>query len=195
VTAPKPAGLAPDAARLHDAALAYLARFAATEASLRRVLARRVARWARAAEAEHGAEYAAEAARAALAAIDGVVARLVAAGAVDDAAFAASRARSLTRRGKSRLAAAAHLAAKGVDAETAARALKAEPGSELAAALALAARRRIGPFRTGGTPDPEGTRRELGILARAGFPRAIAEEALRLDRAEAAALLEALRRG
>jgi regulatory protein len=159
------------------------------------VLTRRVARWAQAAEAEHGAEHAAEATRAALAAIDGVVARLVAAGAVDDAAFAASRARSLTRRGKSRLAAAAHLAAKGVDAETTARALKAEPGSELAAALVVAARRRIGPFRTGGMPDAEGARYELGILARAGFPRAVAEEALRLDRAEAEALVEALRRG
>ena len=195
MTAPKTAGPAPDAARLHDAALAYLARFAATETSLRRVLARRVARWARAAEAEHGAEHAAEGTRAALAAVDGVVARLVAAGAVHDAAFAASRARSLTRRGKSRLAAAAHLAAKGVDAQTAARALKTEPAGELAAALALAARRRIGPFRAGEAPGPEGTRRELGILARAGFPRAVAEEALRLDRAEAAALLEALRRG
>jgi len=195
VTAPKTAGPAPDAARLHDAALAYLARFAATEASLRRVLARRVARWARAAEAEHGAEHAAEGTRAALAAVDGVVARLAAAGAVDDAAFAASRAHSLTRRGKSRVATAAHLAAKGVDAETAARALKTEPAGELAAALALAARRRIGPFRAGEAPGPEGTRRELGILARAGFPRAVAEEALRLDRAEAAALLEALRRG
>ncbi len=196
MTAPKPAGPAPDAARLHDAALAYLARFAATEAGLRRVLARRVARWARAAEAEHGAEYAAEAAKAARAAIDGVVARLAASGVVDDVAFAAARARSLTRRGKSRLAAAAHLAAKGVAAETAAQVLNAEPEDEMAAALALAARRRIGPFRTGETPDPAAARRrELGVLARAGFPRAIAEQALRLDRCEAAALLEALRRG
>ncbi|HJS86076.1 MAG TPA: RecX family transcriptional regulator, partial [Acetobacteraceae bacterium] len=103
---------------------------------------------------------------------------------------------NLTRRGKSRLAAAAHLAAKGVDAETAAHVLNAGPERELAAALALAARRKIGPFYDGEPRDPaERLRRELGILARAGFPRAVAEEALRLDRAEAAAMLEALRRG
>ncbi|MCA3425779.1 MAG: recombinase RecA, partial [Roseomonas sp.] len=46
------AGPPPNAARLREAALAHLARFAATEAGLRRVLERRVARWARAAEAE-----------------------------------------------------------------------------------------------------------------------------------------------
>ncbi len=194
VTASKPAGPAPDAAALHAAALAYLARFAATEVGLRRVLARRVARWERAAEAEHGAEYATQAARGALASIDGIVARLVAAGAVDDVAFASARARRLTRRGKSRLAAAAHLAAKGVDAATAAMVLDADTGTELAAALALAARRRIGPFRSGEAPDPAGMLRELGVLARAGFPRDVAQRALRLDRGEAEALVDALRR-
>jgi regulatory protein len=193
VIASKPAGPAPDAASLHEAALAYLARFAATETGLRRVLARRVARWARAAEVEHGAGYAAEAAARALALVDGVVGRLVAAGAVDDAAFAAARARTLVRRGKSRLAATAHLAAKGVDAATAARVLNADPDRELAAALVLAARRRIGPFRAGGAPDAAGMLRELGILARAGFPRDIAQRALGLDSAEAEARLIALR--
>ena len=48
----RPAGPPPNAARLREAALAHLARFAATEAGLRRVLERRIARWARAAEAE-----------------------------------------------------------------------------------------------------------------------------------------------
>ncbi len=184
----------PDARALHEAALAYLARFAATRAGLRRVLEHRVARWARAAEAAHGADHAAEGARAARAAIESVVARLAEAGAVDDAAFAAVRARRLTRAGKSRIAAAAHLAAKGVDAATAAAALGTDPEAELAAALTLAARRRIGPFRTGAPPDATGRLRELGVLARAGFPRDVAERALRLDSAEANALVAALRR-
>ncbi len=188
-----PAARAPDEAALHEAALAYLARFAATEAGLRRVLARRVARWARTAHTEPEAEPIAEVTRAARRAIDAVVARLVAAGAVDDAAFAAARARRLTRAGKSRLAAAAHLAAKGVDPATAAAALGSDNEAELGAALALAARRRIGPFRTGGTPDAAGMLRELGVLARAGFPRDIAQRALRLDGAEAEARLAALR--
>ena len=38
----------PDDAALHDAALAHLARYATTEANLRRVLGRRIDRWARA---------------------------------------------------------------------------------------------------------------------------------------------------
>lgn len=159
------------------------------------MLERRVARWARAAEAEHGAEHAAKGARAARAVIESVVARLAEAGAVDDAAFAAARAKRLTRAGKSRVAAAAHLTAKGVDATTTAAALATDPEAEFAAALVLAARRRIGPFRAGTPPDATGWLRELGILARAGFPRDIAERALRLDPAEAAAQVTALRRG
>jgi regulatory protein len=189
----RPAGPAPDESALREAALAYLARFAATEAGLRRVLERRVMRWQRAAACEPDA--AAAAAQVARAAIPGLVARLVAAGAVDDAAFAAARARRLTRAGKSRAAAGAHLAAKGVDAATAAAALGADPETEFAAALALAARRRIGPFRLGPAPDPAGRLRELAVLARAGFPREIAERALRLGRTEAEARLTALRRG
>ena len=188
-----PPSLPPDAGGLYEAALAYLARFAATRAGLRLVLERRVARWARAAEAEHGSDYAAECARTARAAIEMVVARLAEAGAVDDAAFAAARARRLTRAGKSRVATAAHLAAKGVDQATAAAALGADPEAELGAALALAARRRIGPFRPGEPPDATGRLRELAVLARAGFPREIAQRALRLDRAEAEALVIALR--
>ena len=46
------AGPPPDAAALHEAALDYLARYAATEAGLRRVLERRVDRWARLARSE-----------------------------------------------------------------------------------------------------------------------------------------------
>ena len=37
----------PDERDLHDAALDYLARYAATEVGLRRVLVRRIERWAR----------------------------------------------------------------------------------------------------------------------------------------------------
>lgn len=188
-----PASSPPDARQLHDAALAYLARFAATQAGLRRVLERRIARWARAAEAEHGAEITAEGVRAARTAIEAIVARLAAAGAVDDAAFAAARARRLNRAGKSRIATAAHLAAKGVDQATAAAALGSDPETEFAAALKLAARRRIGPFRSGEPPDAAGRLRELAVLARAGFPREVAQRALRLDRAEAEARVIALR--
>jgi regulatory protein len=180
------ADAAPTEATLHAAALAHLARYAATRAGLIRVLDRRVDRWARATAAEG------DSVQAGRRAVRAVVARLAAAGAVDDAAFAAARARGMTRAGRSRRAVAAQLAAHGVDADTARQALPSDPDSELAAALVLARRRRIGPFRT--TPaEAEALRRELGMLARAGFARDVATAALRMDPEAAAALVHRLR--
>jgi len=187
-------GAPPTAEALHEAALAYLARYAATQATLRRVLERRIERWARGAEA-HGAErdtVARQAAAARQAARD-VVARLAASGAVDDAAYAALRAGKLLRAGHSRRAAALHLAARGVEAETARAALPADPDAELGAALALARRRRLGPFRKS-EADAAAIRREAGVLARAGFPRAVALCALGMEAAAAEAVLLRLRR-
>ncbi|MDE2334365.1 MAG: RecX family transcriptional regulator [Rhodospirillales bacterium] len=183
-TAPQPA---PSAASLREAALAHLARFAATEASLARVLARRVDRW----ERNGGDPQAAGAARAAIA---GIVRDLAALGAVNDAAFAASRARRLALAGASRRAVAAHLAARGVRADIA---RAADPDSEerdYAAALAYARRRRIGPFGRAGDPGTDGRLKELAKLARAGFSRAVAERVLATDPEAAEALLLAARR-
>jgi regulatory protein len=178
----KIAGSPPDATALHEAALAHLARYAATRAGLVRVLDRRVDRWARAA----GPEAAAGVVGALRETVRAVVAQLAAAGAVDDVAFAASRATSLARAGRSRRAIAAHLAARGVAGEQARAALPDDPDAELAAALMLARRRRIGPFRSADRPaDPK---RELGMLARAGFAQDTAARALGMD-ADAAELL------
>ncbi len=186
-----PAGPAPNDTALHEAALAYLARYAATEAGLTRTLERAVDRWARRALAD-GAEADAVAAQAAQAreAVRGVVARLAALGAVSDRTFAETRTRSLVRGGRSRRAVAAHLAAKGVGTETARAALDAEETDELAAALVLARRRRIGPFRIG---DGD-RRRELAMLARAGFSQAIASAVLRMPHEEAEEIVIRLRR-
>src|SRR6185312_12352841 len=179
--APKP----PDRAALHEAALAHLGRFAATEAQLLRVLQRRVQRWERRArEANLEPDAVATAAAAGLVSARDVVRRLVAAGAVDDMAFAAARAQRLHREGRSRRAIAAHLAARGVQAETAKAALPADSTSELDAALAFARRRRIGPFRIG-EADAAQRLRELSALARAGFPRAVALHALGMNDADA----------
>ncbi|HME26532.1 MAG TPA: regulatory protein RecX [Acetobacteraceae bacterium] len=190
----RPVGPAPDAAELHDAALDYLARYAATGAGLCRVLERRVDRWARRAAAVGDAETIAAEAAVARAMVQDVVARLVAAGAVNDAAYAESRARSLVRAGRSRAAAVAYLAAKGVDPTTAQAALPCDDASELAAALVLARKRRIGPFRPGEIPDEPGRRRELGMLARAGFSQDVARRALAMDTDAAEALVNRLRR-
>ncbi|HEY1931338.1 MAG TPA: RecX family transcriptional regulator [Acetobacteraceae bacterium] len=183
----------PDSAALRDAALAYLARYAATEAGLRRVLERRIDRWARDADGDRDVvtSQAAEAKRAAA----GVVTGLATAGAVSNAAFAESRARNLARSGRSRRAIAASLIAKGVDTETMHRVLPSDDAeTEFVSALALARRRRIGPFRAGGVPDADGRRRELAVLARAGFPQDVARRALETPADEATDLVERLRR-
>ena len=178
----------PGEAVLHEAALAHLARYATTRQGLTRVLDRRVLRWAREVAAPG------ELVQAGRERVRAVVARLVAAGLVDDAAFAASRARSLARAGRSRRAVAAHLAARGVAGEVARSVLPDDPGVELAAALACARRRRIGPFRVGPPADAPVRLRELGILARAGFAQDVASRALGMTLEAAEALVIDLRR-
>jgi regulatory protein len=170
----------PDEGKLYEAALNHLARYAATEAGMARVLARKVDRWARLEAAEP------EAVKAAKARIPPVIAKLKAANVLNDDAFAESRARRLTREGKSRRAALAHLAAKGVGAEAAKAAVADDPARELAAACAFLRRRRAGPF--GDAPELK----VLGAMARAGFSQATARAALRLGRDEAEALIKGL---
>ena len=181
----RPAGPPPNAARLREAALAHLARFAATEVGLRRVLERRIARWARAAEAEGQAREAIAASTAALnTEIASIAKSLVAAGVVNDAAFAESRARRLARSGHSRRAISAHLAAKGIEAEVAAAALPDGEEAELLSALAFCRRRRLGPFARV-APDAPARMKALAALARGGFAQGIARRALAMGMAEA----------
>ena len=157
----------------------YVARYATTEAGLRLVLQRRIDRWAREAADR---ETAADRAAAAKAAVPAIVARMVELGLLNDAAFAESRAKGLALSGRSRRAIAARLMAKGIGAEQARAALPGDDGAELIAALILARKRRIGPFRL--TEDPDHNK-ELGVLARAGFPRDVAQRALAMEEEEA----------
>jgi regulatory protein len=165
---------APDEASLREAALNYVARYATTEAGLRLVLNRRIDRWAREATDRDTAQ---ELAAAAKAVVAGVVARMVELGLLNDAAFAESRARGLALSGRSQRAIAARLMAKGIDPARARAALPEGEETELVSALILARKRRIGPFRTA-EPDRN---RELGVLARAGFPRDVALRALEME--------------
>ena len=183
----------PTEASLREAALRHLARYSTTRAGLLRVLARRVDRWARAA-APAGEQGGAQVAAAKHAA-ETVVARPAPAGAVDDAAFAASRARSLHRAGRSSRAIAAHLLAKGVSAELAAEVPKSAE-QELAAALLYASRRRMGPFRPRSQQpaQPDQRLRDLARLARAGFPAGVALHVLDLAPSQAEQLVLAARR-
>ncbi|MDH3474848.1 MAG: RecX family transcriptional regulator [Rhodospirillales bacterium] len=148
---------------LERAALYYLERYAAPAAHLRRLLLAKVARSAR----FHGTDPEAGAA-----AVEALIARLTDAGLLDDAAYAAARVRSLHRRGASARGIRGRLAAKGVAPELIAAALAAlddESGEpELAAALAFARRRRLGPYRSA-EARAERREKDLAALARQGF--------------------------
>jgi regulatory protein len=159
---------------LHEATLNYLARYATTERGLRQVLLRRIDRWAReSADQDTASEHAA----AAKASVPAVIARMVELGLLNDAAFAENRARGLALNGRSRRAIAARLMAKGIDPAQARSVLGEGDDAEMVSALILARKRRIGPFRKA-EPDRD---RELGVLARAGFPRDVALRALAME--------------
>lgn len=151
------------ASYLENAALHYLERFASSRANLRRVLMRKVER----SLAHHGGE----AAEAAIL-VDAAIAKLAGLGYLDDGAYAEMKTRGLHRKGGSLRVIRATLAAKGIDADTADAALahlaETTPAPDLAAALALAKRRRLGPFRP---PElrADNRQRDLAALGRAGF--------------------------
>jgi regulatory protein len=188
---PPSAAVPIDRALLEKWALAYLERYASSAENLRRVLQRRVQRRTRADGTTDGWRDG-EAARAAGALIDALVVRYRASGLIDDAAYAAGRARSGLARGRSPRRIAAGLAAKGVGPQDAAAAVAAlgEDGAdpELAAACAYARRRRLGPFRRGPGAAPD-RQRELAAFARAGFGRRTAEAVLACADPEAVAAL------
>ncbi|HTT81358.1 MAG TPA: RecX family transcriptional regulator [Stellaceae bacterium] len=166
------AGSAPralDAALLETWALSYLARYASSADNLRRVLMRRVRRLL-------GADR--DTLRAADALIEALVARYCDAQLLDDAAYAAARARRDLARGRSLRRIAAGLAAKGVGGADAAAAIGAlregAADPDLVAAVAFARRRRLGPFRA----QERDRDRELAAFVRAGFARQTAEAVL-----------------
>src|SRR3954469_15436619 len=135
-----------DAALLEEWALSYLGHYASTAENLRQVLRRRVRRRL-AAEGSGDREVAA----AVEPLIEALVKRCRESGLVNDAAYAAGRARRGMAQGRSLRRIAVGLAAKGVgsaDAAAAIAALREEASDpDLAAAAAFARRRRLGPFR------------------------------------------------
>jgi regulatory protein len=181
---PKPVS----AASLEAAALFYLERFATSSANLRRVLQRRVRRSAEL----HGTD-----AQAGAQLIDVLIQRFLANGLLDDHAYAEAKSASLHRRGTSSRAISAKLAGKGLSRDLVQSVLgeaddeaglATRPGGDLAAAAALARRRRLGPYRDETLREAHRLK-DLGTLARAGFARSIAEQVLRAADPEALAAL------
>ncbi len=157
---------------LRNSALHYLDRYATSSAHLRRLLLNKVARSARA----HGTD-----AEAGAAAVEALIAEFLGTGVLDDARYAEDRALVLFRRGASARAIRSALLAKGVASEFIEPALErlgaetAEP--ELAAALAYARRRRLGPYRS---PQARAAMREkdLAVLGRRGFGYGLARRVI-----------------
>ena len=175
----------PSFADLLDAATRYLSRYAASEAAVARILEGRIARWVRSVQGEPSSVRAQAAA--ARAAIPAVVARLRAAGVLDDALYAAAKVRRLARSGRSRRMIEAYLAGKGVSGEIRKRAVAADSVDDVLSALLTARRRRLGPFRdTGAKGD---LRKDIAVLGRAGFTDDVVRQVLGLSQAEAAVIL------
>ena len=149
-----------DAPRLEELALAYVARFATSAAKLDGYLRRKLR------ERGWDGEGAAPVAE--------IVARFVAAGYIDDAVFARARTGSLLRRGYGVRRIGQALDAAGI-AEDVRAEVRAAPAEQRRAALALARKRRIGPFGPDGA-DRALREKQLAAMLRAGHPLDSARE-------------------
>lgn len=167
---------------IENAGAHYLGRFASSSANLRRVLMMKVDRSVRhhGTDLEEGVKF-----------VDAVIEKFERLGFLNDRAFAEMRARSLHGRGTPIRGIRFKLAQQGLsesDIDNALEGLIEEeevPDLDLAAAVRLAERRRLGPF---GSDDPEERHakrdRDLGRLARAGFSYDVASRIIDAEDAD-----------
>lgn len=166
---------------LRNAGLAYLQRYPSSVSNFRFVMTRKIKR-----SCAYHTDQSFEDSQALL---ETLIAELIELGLLNDSLYALGMVRSLIRRGDSPKQVFMKLQRKGLDKPDIAHALK-ETEEELSlagpvdlklnAALTLARRKRIGPFRgerqTAKTPE-----QELGILARAGYDYQTARRVLEFD--------------
>ena len=171
---------------LTNVALHYLGCYAASEASLRRVLTNRLRR----AAMDHPEfTVATEPYRALLDVIEKIIASHKRSGALNDVAFAEIKVNSLRRQGRSRRVIQQKLGIKGVSGDIVVAALERNADGaesdevELKAAMALARRRKWGPFRKT-VVDDDRKRKDFAALARAGFSSGIARRVLQAEAPE-----------
>jgi len=166
-----------DARRLNDLALHYVARFATSAAKLEDYLRRKLRE--RGWEGEAAPD------------LEALTARFVEAGYIDDEAYARAKSGSLLRRGYGERRIGQALSAAGI-AEQIREEVRAGAAQQRGAALAFAAKRRLGPFGPA-APDRAGREKQIAAMLRAGHPldmaRALlgaADEAAARDWAEQA---------
>lgn len=174
---------------LENAALYYLQRYATSVDNLRQVLRRKVNRSCAHHDMPPDEFYPV---------IEVLLARYVESGLLNDKVYAEGRVGSLRRQGRSRQGIVSKLQAKGLaraEIENALEAIDAEThdntggmDAELAAALKLARKKKIGTFNPEPETDPQLRRkeqqREMALLARNGFSYDIAKRALDFDDAD-----------
>lgn len=159
-----------DSARLDELALTYVARFATSRAKLEAYLARKLR--------ERGWEGEGEPPVGALAE------RFVAAGYIDDAAFARAKTGSLLRRGYGQRRVSQALGAAGINADVR-QEVRAGEGAQRRAALAMARKRGFGPF--GRAPFDRAQReKQIAAMLRAGHALDSARELVDAASVEAA---------
>jgi len=165
---------------LRNAALRYIDRFATSRENLRQVLMRRVQKsnFHHDTSLEEGAIW-----------IDELLTKLEEANFINDANYAEMRAGSLHRKGTSLRVISMKLKEKSISEDTisgALQTLREETDSEdleRDAAIALARRRRLGPWRL---PDKREDLKDkdLATLARAGFSYDLAREVIEAETPE-----------
>lgn len=162
-----------DGPALEALALHYVARFATSGAKLADYCRRKVRErgWDGAAAPD----------------VPALVARFVAAGYIDDAAYAKGRGESLRRRGYGDRRVEAALRGAGIGDEDR-EAARGDLAAAWTAALVLARKRRLGPFAAE-LPDRERRAKQLAAMLRGGHPLDIAREII-----NAPSEAEALRR-
>ncbi|MFM5907830.1 MAG: regulatory protein RecX [Novosphingobium sp.] len=159
-----------DGARLNEMALAYVARFATSAARLESYLRRKLKERGWDGEGPPPVET--------------LVERMVAAGYVDDAVYARAKSGSLMRRGYGARRVDQALGAAGIDAGLRDE-VRASKADQRQAALALAERRRFGPFAMQELDRPLRDK-QLAAMLRAGHPLDMARELVNADSIEAA---------
>jgi regulatory protein len=159
-----------DPRRLEELALAYVARFATSAAKLETYLKRKLR--------ERGWDGEAQPDTAAL------VARFVSAGYIDDEAWARSKSGSLLRRGYGMRRVSQELGAAGI-AEDLRESVRPAEAEQRRAALALARKRRFGPFGQGAL-DRDKRQKQFAAMLRAGHSLDSTRELLDAPSVEAA---------
>ena len=154
-----------DEAKLNELMLAYVARFATSRARLAAYLSRKLRErgWTGSGDPP----------------VETMVAKAASLGFVDDAAFAMSKARSLTARGYGERRIGQVLHAAGIGEAEAEPARSQAREDSVAAAVQFARRRRFGPFAAQ-APAPESREKALAAMVRAGHGFRLAKAILAL---------------